>query len=237
MAHAFPGEAGLSMHASSSEPGEVRQRLLVLIIGAALMGAALSVRDLVAERPIYRREHAVGLHPAAYLTSKIVVLGGLVAAQSSLFTFLALWGIRVPDAALVLPSARLEIAAVVATVAVTMTIAALAVSAAARTVEQTMPALVALIMAQFVFCGGLFALAGRAGLEQVSWLLPARFGYAAGAATIGIQQSAAPGADALFRSTPEQWLLDMGALCLQDIVLIAVAALLLRRSVTRGGRR
>ena len=186
MAHAFAGDAGLSMRASAGDPVEAQQRLLVLIVGAALMGAALSVRDLVTGRPIYRREHAVGLHPAAYLTSKVLVLGSLVAAQSILFTLLALWGVRGPDDALVLPSGRLELAVVVAAVAVTMTVGALAVSAAARSVDQTMPAQVGLVMAQLIFCGGLFALAGRTVLEQASWLLPARFGYAAGTATIGM---------------------------------------------------
>src|SRR3712207_8257659 len=98
----------------------------------------------------------------------------------------------------VLAAGRLELAVVVAAVAVTMTVGALAVSAAARSVDQTMPALVGLVMAQLIFCGGLFALAGRTVLEQASWLLPARFGYAAGAATIGMQPSTAPDADPLF---------------------------------------
>lgn len=55
MAHAFRGDAGLSMRASGGQLGEAQQRLLVLVVGAALMGTALSVRDLVIERPIYRR--------------------------------------------------------------------------------------------------------------------------------------------------------------------------------------
>ena len=169
----------------------------MLIVGAALMGAALSVRDLVTERPIYRRQHAVDLHPPAHLTSTVLVLGSLVAGQSVLFTLLATWGIRGPDDALVLTSGRLELAVVVAAVAVTMTVGALAVSAAARSVDQTMPALVGPVVAQLIFCGGLSALAGRTILEQASWLLPARFGHAAGAATIGLRPSDAPDADPL----------------------------------------
>lgn len=234
MSHAFPGDAGLSARASSGVPAEARQRLLVLVIGAALMGTTLSVRDLVTERPIYRREHAVGLHPAAYLASKVLVLGGLVAAQSVVFTLLALTGVRPPDDALVLPSARLEIAVAVAAVGVAMTVAALAVSAAARSADQTMPALVALVMAQLVFCGGLFGVVGRPGLEQLAWLLPARFGYAAGAATSGMQPPGTPDPDPLFEPTAEQWLLDLGGLGLQAAAFTALAAVLLRRSVLRG---
>lgn len=237
MAHAFPGEAGLSVRASADDPSEVHQRLLVLIIGAALMGTALSIRDLVTERPIYRREHAVGLHPAAYLASKVLVLGALVAVQSVAFTFLSLWGSHGPDTSLVLPSGRLEIAVVVAAVGVTMVVAALAVSAAVRSVDQTMPALVGLIMAQLVLCGALFPLVGSTGLEQVSWLLPARFGYAAAAATTGVQPASLPGADPLFAPTAHQWLLDVGALGVQTVAFTIAAAVLLGRSVARTGRR
>ena len=234
MSHAFPGEAGLSARAASGVPAEAQQRLLVLVIGAALMGTTLSVRDLVTERPIYRREHAVGLHPAAYLASKVFVLGGLVAIQSVVFTVLALTGVRPPDDALVLSSARLEIAVAVAAVGVAMTVAALAVSAAARSADQTMPALVGLVMAQLVFCGGLFGVVGRPGLEQLAWLLPARFGYAAAAATSGVQPLGTP--DPLFESTAEQWLLDLGGLGLQTAAFTALAAVFLGRSVLRGRR-
>jgi ABC-type multidrug transport system ATPase subunit len=235
MAHAFPGEAGLSLRASGGDALEANQRLLVLVVGAALMGAALSIRDLVHERPIYRREHAVGLHPAVYLGSKVLVLGSLVAVQCVVFTLLALWRVRPPDGSLLLPSARLEIAAVVAAVGVTMTVAALAVSAAVRSADQAMPALVGLVMAQFVFCGGLFALAGRAGLEQASWLVPARFGYAAAVATVGEGLDRPAGQDPLFEATAEQWMFDMGALLLQAVVLLGLAAAFLARSVVRTG--
>ena len=164
-------------------------------------------------------------------------MGSLVAAQSVTFTLLALWGVRAPDTALLLPSARLEVAAAVTAVAVAMTVAALAVSAAARSADQTMPALVGLVMAQLVLCGGLFSLAGRTGLEQMSWLLPARFGYASGAATIGLQPSSVPAADPLFEPTAQQWLLNLGALGLHFVAFTLVAAIFLARSVARGGPR
>jgi hypothetical protein len=99
-----------------------------------------------------------------------------------------------------------------------------------------MPALVALVMAQLVFCGGLFTIAGRVGLEQLSWLLPARFGYAAGAATVGWQRSPTPEPDPFAEPTQHQWLLDMGALGAQAVVLVLLTAVLLARSVARGRR-
>ena len=236
MAHAFPGEAGLSLRAAGGDPAEARQRIIVLVVGAALMGAALAVREFVAERPIYRREHAVGLSPTAYLASKVVVLGGAVAAQSVAFTLLALLGLPGPDDPRVLPWGRLEIAAAAAAVGVTMAIAALAVSALARSTDQTMPALVALVMGQLVLCGGLFPLADRAGLEQFSWLLPARAGYAAMASTAELQPLSGPQLDPLFTPTASRWGLDMGMLAAQAAVFLAVTAWALARSVARSGQ-
>lgn len=233
MAHAFPGKAGLSVIEAQGDLHQIQQRLIVLVVGAALMGTALSVRELVVERPIYLRERAVGLSPGAYLLSKVVVLGALVAGQCVLFTVLALLGLPGPDDAVVLGHGHVEIAVAVAAVGVTMTVLALVVSAAATSTEQTMPALVALVMAQLILCGGLFSLAGRAGLEQLAWLLPARFGYAATAVTVGLQRPPAPEVDTLYDPTAEQWLVDMGLLGVQALVFFVLAAWALHRSATR----
>ncbi|MGY1686407.1 ATP-binding cassette domain-containing protein [Geodermatophilus sp. SYSU D00867] len=235
MAHAFPGEAGLSLRAADGDPAEAQQRIIVLVVGAALMGAALAVREFVAERPIYRREHAVGLSPTAYLTSKVLVVGGAVAVQSVAFTLLALIGLPGPDDPRLLPWGQAEVAVAAAAVGVTMCIAALAVSALARSTDQTMPALVALVMGQLVLCGGLFPLADRAGLEQFSWALPARAGYAAMAATVQLQPLSGPQPDPLFTPTTSRWALDLGLLAAQAAVFLALTAWALARSVARHG--
>jgi ABC-type multidrug transport system ATPase subunit len=233
----IPGQAGLSVNEATGDLKQIQQRLVVLVVGAALMGAALGVRELVAERPIYRRELAAGLSSGAYLLSKVLVLGVLVACQCAVFTMLALLGRPGPDAALMLGNGHIEIAVAVAAVGITMTVAGLAVSAAATSTAQTMPAVLALVMAQLVLCGGLFALSGRVGLEQVSWLLPARFGYAAAAATTGLLNAPITEADHLYDPTAQQWLTDIAFLCLQAVAFLAVAAWALQRSETRNGWR
>jgi ABC transport system ATP-binding/permease protein len=236
MAHAFPGEGGLSLRAAGGDPAEARQRIIVLVVGAALMGAALAVREFVVERPIYRREHAVGLSPAAYLASKVVVVGGAVAVQAVVFTLLALLGLPGPDDPQVLPWGTWEVAVTTAAVGVTMSAAALAVSALATSTDQTMPALVALVMGQLVLCGGLFPLADRAGLEQLSWLLPARAGHAAMTVTAGLQPASGPQLDPLYTPTAARWGLDVGLLAAQLAVFLAVTAWALARSVARHPR-
>jgi hypothetical protein len=96
-----------------------------------------------------------------------------------------------------------------------------------------MPALVGLVMGQLVFCGGLFSLHGRWGLEQLGWVLPARAGYAAVASTVGLQAGTRP--EPLFEPTTTQWAIDLGFLAVQSLVFLALAAWGLSRSVSRRG--
>ena len=48
------------------------------------MGTTLTVRDLVGERAIFRREQAVGLSASAYLLAKIAVFGAVAVIQSAI---------------------------------------------------------------------------------------------------------------------------------------------------------
>jgi hypothetical protein len=69
------------------------------------------------------------------------------------------------------------------------------ISAAVNTSEKTMPLLVISVMFQVILTGGVFGLAGKAGINQISWLAPSRWGYAATASTTNlnvIQLPAAP---------------------------------------------
>src|SRR5664279_3357300 len=157
LARAVPGSAGLSVSAAAAaDDPQPRQLLLVLIIGAALMGAAASVRELVKERPIYRRERAIGLSIGAYLTSKILVLGIITGLQATLFTTIALLDRNSPDDPLVLPSGHIEVLLAVLAVTVTSMLTGLLISAVIDNADRGMPLLVLLIMIQLILCGGLF---------------------------------------------------------------------------------
>ena len=71
-------------------------------------------------------------------------------------------------------------------VSFTMAVLGLCLSALVTCTEQTMPALVGLVMIQLVLCGALVPVAGRPLLEQIAWLAPARWAYAAIASTMGL---------------------------------------------------
>ncbi|GAA2585306.1 FHA domain-containing protein [Dactylosporangium fulvum] len=229
--HVIPGDDGFTGPGDPlARSAEASQLLVVLIIGAVFFGLAGGVRELVRERPVYRRERAVGLAPGAYLGSKLLAFAVVNGAQAVLFVVVGLAGRPGAQEALALRWPLLELIAVVWSTALVATVTGLLVSAYVSTGEQTMPVLVGLVMAQLVLCGGLFAVVGRTGVEQLSWLAPSRWGYAAAAATVDLRSLVVnPSADALWRHTAGAWWWAMGVLALQCAVVTGAARWALRR--------
>jgi ABC transport system ATP-binding/permease protein len=229
--HVIPGDHGFT-HPDNplGRSAEPSQLLVVLTIGAVFFGLAGGVRELVRERPVYRRERAVGLAPGAYLGSKLLVFAGVNGIQAALFVAVGLAGRPQAQETLALPWPLLELVVVVWVTALVATVTGLLVSAYVSTGEQTMPILVGLVMAQLVLCGGLFEVVGRQGVEHLSWLAPSRWGYAAAAATVDLRALALnPSADALWKHTAEAWWWAMGVLALQGVVVTGAARWALRR--------
>jgi ABC-type multidrug transport system ATPase subunit/pSer/pThr/pTyr-binding forkhead associated (FHA) protein len=230
LARLVPGSSGLSAATAVAErSGQPNQLLLVLVLGGALMGIAASIRELVKERPVYRRERAIGLSLSAYLTSKVLVLGVITAVQAALFTVLALLGHRPPDAPAVLGSPLLEVLLAVVAVSVLTMVVGLVISAFIDNADRGMPLLVLILMLQLVVSGGLFPVHGRVVLEQVAWLVPSRWAYAMGASTIDLNPTVRGDPDPLWEHAAGPWLLAVGVLAAQLVVLLGAAAWLLRR--------
>jgi ABC-type multidrug transport system ATPase subunit/pSer/pThr/pTyr-binding forkhead associated (FHA) protein len=181
------------------DQGEARQRVIVLLVSACLMGTAIAIRELVGERPIFRREYAVGLSPGVYFFSKIVVLGSAALVQGLVVTAIATVGLPGPDGRV----GTLRMAIAIALLALTMAVVGLAISALVTSSEQTMPTLVGVIMVQLVLSGSLFAVAGRPVLEQIAWLAPSRWAYAATSSTMGLTRGLGAG--------DEDWVAEAGA--------------------------
>lgn len=229
LALTVPGGAGLS---PSTDPAstEAMRLLVLLVVGAAFMGTAATVRDLVGERGIYRHERAGGLLPTAYLGAKLLVFAAVAAGQSVVLVGLFLFVRAGPRSGSLLWSGNTELLLAVTGTTITGAVLGLAISAFVATAEQTMPPLVVVVMAQFVLCGGLIEVSGRPVLDQLSWLSPARWGYAAAASTSDIREivSTAP-ADPLWAHHAGVWLGALAAL----IALATGAAGLARAGVTR----
>jgi ABC transport system ATP-binding/permease protein len=216
-----PGNSGFRVpdpHAGT--PDESAQILNLLLLAAAFMGTALTIRDLVGERAIFQREQAVGLSTSAYLVAKTVVFCGFAILQSAITTTIVVVGKGAPTQGAVLlghgtVGATAELFLTVAATCVASAILGLAISALVRSSEQIMPLFVVSIMAQLVLCGGMVPVTGRLALDQLSFAMPARWGYAAAASTVDIRHLV-PGSllpqDRFWQHTSKIWLLDMGVL-------------------------
>jgi len=72
-----------------NEPGQI---LVLLNVGAIFMGIALTIRDLIGERAIFRREQAVGLSTGSYLLAKIVVYCAAAVVRSAVLVAVVICG-------------------------------------------------------------------------------------------------------------------------------------------------
>ena len=200
---------------SPTEPDEI---LVLLNMGAIFMGTALTIRDLIGERAIFRREQAVGLSTSAYLLAKIWVFCTAAIIQSAILVTIVIYGKGAPTQGdVVVGNASVELFLSVAGTSVAATVLGLALSALARSNEQIMPMLVVLVISQLVFGGGMIPVAHRLVLDQLSWFTPARWGFAASASTVDliklVPRPLAP-KDSHWQHTPKAWTFDMGILAL-----------------------
>ncbi|WP_375487964.1 ATP-binding cassette domain-containing protein, partial [uncultured Jatrophihabitans sp.] len=228
-AHAVPGSSGLSaLDALKHKTHSPVQLLLVLIIGGCLSGSAGAVREIVKERPIFSRERAIGLAWGPYLASKVVVLGVVSAVQAIVLGVFGLLTDPGPDDALLGSSGKLDMVIVLIFVTFSSMTLGLLLSTVVTNADRTMPLLVLIIMAQLLLSGGLFPVRGRAVLEQLSWLSPARWGYAAGASVSQITPSGGQD-DPLWHHTGHTFAADLIMCVVLSAIYLVVTSLFLRR--------
>ncbi len=212
--------------------------LLILVICACLAGMASSVRELVKERSILTRERAAGLSSGAYLLSKLLVLSVISVGQSTILVLIGVsWRpIHTPGALLTaVPLAELILG--IAVLAVTSMCLGLFVSALVSTSEKAMPFLVLFTMVQVVLAGFVVPLANDPGLKQFAMIAPSRWGLAAVASTVNLNEISPPHiavTDPLWAPSAAHWLRDMGAMIGLALIFTLGAYIKLR---TLGPRR
>ena len=198
-------------------PTQPQYIMVLLNIGAVFMGTALTIRDLIGERPIFRREQAVGLSTTAYLLAKVFIFFVFATAQAAIATFIVRLGKGAPTAhPPFFDNSTFSLFVTVAGTCVASAILGLMLSAVAQSNEQIMPLLVVSIMSQLVLAGGMIPVSGRAGLNQLSWVTPGRWGYAAGASSIDfpslVKVKQIPTNDPIWQHSKHIYLFDMAML-------------------------
>ncbi len=211
-----PGHNGFHVARPGDTPDESIQILALLIPAAAFMGTALTIRDLIGERPIFQREQAAGLSTTAYLLAKTGVFCGFAILQAAIAATIVIIGKGAPTkGAVLLGNATFELYATVAATCVASALFGLVCSALVRSSEQIMPLFVVSVMAQLVLCGGMVPVTDRMPLDQLSWLTPARWGYAAASSTVDVRHlvpATLVPQDRWWQHTAKAWLFDMGML-------------------------
>jgi ABC-type multidrug transport system ATPase subunit len=222
--YALAGKQGLSGPLGSNANAQLL--LILVIVGVCLSSTVGSIRELVKERNIYIRERAAGLSSAAYLGSKLIVLGLVSVVQAAIVGVIGLALRPLPAQGSVLkgaPFVELLIALVV--FAVASTCVGLMVSALVSTTELAMMLLALVVFVQIILCGGVVAVGG-VGVNQISWLIPGRWGYAAVASTANLNQLMPRGsnlANSLWQHSASTWLTDIGGMIVLSIVVVVIA--------------
>jgi ABC transport system ATP-binding/permease protein len=210
--HFVGGSQGLAGRQHSNVQAE--EVLLMLVICTCLAGAASSVRELVKERAIFSRERAAGLSSGAYLFSKLIVLGVISVIQSVVLVLLGVVGRPLPpQGAFITGLPLIELLIGIAVLGLASMCLGLLVSALVSTSEKAMPVLVLLTMVQVILSGGVISLSGKAGLSQLAYIAPSRWGFGAVAATVNLNFINPPlgsFTDHLWDHTSSNLLRDMG---------------------------
>ncbi len=235
---AVPGHTGFGYaNLRGSSPNEANSILVLLNLAAVFMGTALTVRDLVGERLIFQRERAVGLSSSAYLAAKVLAYSLAALIQTAILTAIVAAGKGMPTrGAVLVDNGITELYVTLGLTAIVSAIVGLALSSLARSTEQVLPMLVATIMASMVLAGGLIQVTGRLGLDQVSWLLPARWGFAASASTVDLRTiDPLVAGERMWLHALRYWLEDTGLLVLLGAVAASFVRFRLRLRTRAGG--
>ena len=203
--------------------------IFVFGCSAVWFGMINAVRELVKERTIWRREELAGANTAAYLSSKVVVLGTLAAIQS-------LSSLIVLDITLGLP-AHSPFGSPFVGMVLTLWLANLAgmamgliVSAVAPSSDRAMSIVPYLLITQLVLCGVLFPLGA---VTPVSWLMPARWAVSALGGIAGLSSVVLHQSSGLYPSSAAGLIGDWAALIFLAAAGIAGTGRILYRQAAK----
>lgn len=162
--------------------------VLTVVLGVTELGAFNTIRDIVEELPLYRRERAVGLSISAYVASKTVVFGVITIVQTVILTSLSLARQNGPEEAVLLGWPFGEMLIVLILSGLAAMALGLLVSASVDTVDRAMTFLpIIFVLMMVLAAGGIFpTFASKPGIRQASFLASSHWGFAGVAATVDL---------------------------------------------------
>jgi hypothetical protein len=208
---------------------DAKKLVFMLATTGVWFGVINSAREICKEAPILRRERLAGLRAGPYVASKMVVLFGLVLAQSALLLGVVVARVKLPHDGIVAP-ALVEMYVTIALSGLAGVGLGLAVSAVATTPDKATSFIPIVLVPQVVLAGIMFGLTGV--MSLVSWLVSARAAVDALSATVDTNHlpMLVPVPDEpQYAHTRTVLLGAWGALLAQSLLFASVAWLTLRR--------
>ncbi|MGF1479990.1 MAG: ATP-binding cassette domain-containing protein [Cyanophyceae cyanobacterium] len=210
-------------------------RLLFIFSCIAIwLGLSNSVREIVKESAIYRRERLINLGILSYLGSKLLIRAGVVLLQTLLIVLAILVGFAAPESDLIPWFLGLGITTFATLLASTSL--SLMLSALVSNENEANGILPLVMIPQIIFSGVLFDLEGVS--RQLSWLMLSRWSVGAYGALADINALVPPTGDALaqvfeasatYDATWENLSLNWGILGLHTVIYLLVTLWLQRR--------
>ncbi len=103
-----------------------------------------------------------------------------------------------------------ELYVAVAATAIVSAVIGLALSSLSSSLREVLPLVVPVILASLLFAGGLVPLVGTWGFDQISWIVPAQWGFAASGSTVDLHRVDALATNALvWTHYSGWWVFDM----------------------------
>ncbi len=172
-----PNLFGKGIETSADDVAGIQKILFVVACIGAWFGIINSIREIVKEMPIYRRERLVNLSISAYVFSKLVVMLGLGTIQSFLLIFIVTIRAGFPwQQAIFLPT-PIEIFITTTLITFTSACFGLFLSAVVGREDRVMSIMPLFLIPQIVFAGIVFSLDGIA--KIVSFFIFSRWGIEA----------------------------------------------------------
>jgi ABC-type multidrug transport system ATPase subunit/ABC-type multidrug transport system permease subunit len=163
------------------DAGQAVKLTFLLLVTTVWIGAIDAAREIVKEKGVFVREHAVGVRLSAYLTSKAVVLFTLAALQAIVLTAIVLAFQPLHDST----SVYLSVFAIVVLTAFAAVAMGLFVSAAVRNQDQATSFIPLLLIPQLFFGGSIVATAEMsAPMREATKVVVTQWSYAGVGAAI-----------------------------------------------------
>ena len=181
-----PGLFGKGIETEPDDVGSIQKILFVLACIGAWFGLINSIREIVKELPIYRRERLVNLNISAYVASKLWVMLGLGVIQSFLLVFIVSFRVGLPWTKAIFLPASLEVFVTMTLVSFTSACFGLFLSAIMGREDRVMSIMPLFLIPQIVFAGIVFSLEGLGAIA--SYFVFSRWGIEALGTTVNLPE-------------------------------------------------